>query len=284
MELLDDMVSEGEIRDNRERYAPALLALSELDDPEVREFLDDCATVLPVLRMRYLSDQTDLISVDDLSQRSDLPRERFARGLFYLNANCTVLAGSKSMGAETLAEVLPAEEVLTLRTMDDVFKELRGFRALRVGWGGFPQSDVRSVPVPSPSNQVKEELPWLKQLPLDLQTLLAEIYAAQRVGLRSLAVMGVRAAIDMTCNHLVGDAGGFEAKLNKLKSEGHVSESQRQTLHAVVQLGHAAAHRGHLPNAEDVDDVLDILERALKSQYVDPHTTQRLRQSTPPRV
>lgn len=282
LESIDAMVGDGAIRESNGRYSPALLSLSELDDPGVDALLADCALVLSALRDRYLQDQANLIAVDDLSQLAEMPRERFMRALVFLQESSSVLSGSQGVGDEPLAKVIPDEKVLRLKSMDNVLGELRNFRKLGPGWTLPPRLDVESETTPSAIDQVRE--PWLKHLPQDLQTLLAETYGARRAGFLTLATTGARAAVDMVCSQLVGDGpDGFFGKLNRLKTAGHISESQRETLHAVVDLGHAAAHRGHLPLTEDVDAVLDILERALKAQYVDPHTTKRLKQVTPPR-
>lgn len=282
LKLLDEMVNQDEIRDRQDRYSPALLALSTLQDSEVQRFLDDCNLVVGMLRDRYLENQSDMVSAVELAERSGGPRDSFMRALAYLNENSSLLAGSQGVDGEPLAKVLPSEKALVLKDVSGVLTELRHFRALRAA----PPLPPRELPPGSdvsPASRTEQERPWLGHLPADLQALLPEIYAAHSIGLRSLVAMGVRAAVDMTCNHLVGDLGGFDVKLEKLRGLGHISERQQQTLHAVVQLGHASAHRGHVPGIEDAKDALDILERALKAEYVDPHTTQRLKKATPAR-
>jgi len=172
--------------------------------------------------------------------------------------------------------------VLELKTVQNVLTELQHYRSLRASWTGLPLESAAAAPS-SPAHAVLEQRQWLQQLPEDARALLVETYAAEKAGLRALVVMGVRAAIDMTCNHLVGDVGGFDKKLDALRDSALVSEAQRHALGAVVQVGHASAHRGHIPDVGDVNDVLDILERMLKAHYVDPHTAARLRQATPAR-
>jgi hypothetical protein len=281
LSVLDEMVRRGSIRDLQGFYSPVLLALSQLDSvPEVRQLFDDCGVVVRALRERYFENQVDLIATEDLAQRASLPVDRFRRALFYLNDSVPLLAGSSGSVDSPMQMALPAEKLLQLKSVRDVLAEVRRYGELSARWA-FP--DPTLGPEGAPVQAVRQARQWLQHLPSDLQALLAEVYAAQESQLWILAVMGVRAAIDMTCNQLVGDVGGFDQKLQKLRSSGHVSEKQLEVLQAVVELGHASSHRGHVPAADDVGDVLDILERLLKAQYIDPRTKERLVQTTPPR-
>jgi Domain of unknown function (DUF4145) len=280
---LDEMVATDDIRDNQGFYSATLLALSELSaDLEVRQLLDDCGVVLQALGERYLDNQVDLIATDQLAKLAGLERGRFDRALTYLNENVSLLGGAQQGTEGPLQMVLPAEKVLDWKTVHDVLAELREYRRLRSSWTGLPLESAAAEPS-TPAYAVIEERKWLQYLPDDVRAVLAETYAAQRIDLRALVLMGVRAAIDMTCNHLVGDLGNFDKKLAALRSSGFISDMQWRALGAVVQMGHASAHRGHVPDVGDVSDGLDILERMLKVHYVDPRTAERLLQATPPR-
>jgi hypothetical protein len=283
LRTLDDMVTGDEIRDRQGFYSAALLALSELPpDPEVRRLLDDCDIVLRVLRDRYLENQTDLIASETLATQAGLPRDRFDRALNYLHESISLLGGSQQGSEGPLQMVLPAEKVVELKTVNHVLAELREYRKMRASWTGLPLQSAAAAP-DTPAHAIIETRQWLQDLPEDVRAVLVETYAAQGIGLRALVLMGVRAAIDMTCNHLVGDLNQFDKKLAALRAQGFISDTQLQALEAVVQLGHASAHRGHIPQTGDVSDVLEILERVLKAHYVDPRTAERLRQATPPR-
>jgi hypothetical protein len=49
-----------------------------------------------------------------------------------------------------------------------------------------------------------------------------------------------------------GDQGAFGKNLTAFKDTGHVSDKQAEQLKAILEVGHAAIHRGHLPDASDV--------------------------------
>jgi hypothetical protein len=124
---------------------------------------------------------------------------------------------------------------------------------------------------------------WFGDLPADLAALLDEAYAALAADSRRLAVMGVRAAIDMVLSNKVGDRGSFFDKLTELERQGFVSRASREQLAAVLDVGHAAAHRGHTPSVEDLEHVMDIIENLLMGAYQLTDVAAELRRNTPRR-
>jgi hypothetical protein len=123
---------------------------------------------------------------------------------------------------------------------------------------------------------------WLKRLPEDVQALMQEVYAALQADSRRLAMMGARAVLDVFIVSKVGDVGSFQKKLDALQQEGYVSSRNRKVLEAALDVGSAAAHRGHQPDVEEVNQVIDIVENVLHADLLEPSADQ-LKQSTPPR-
>ena len=284
IETIDAMVMGGEIREYQERYRPALLALTTLTDHEVLAFLGDCDAVFSALRARYLVNYVDPIAVDELAAQSGMDAGRFRRALGLLNEDVSVIAVSQGNHCDPDHKVSPAERVLTLRSFANAVFELQGLQSAFGGGKYFFNATSEELLGPVTAKMTTNSSPrWIVELPDDLGALLNEIHKARLEGLLALPVMGVRAAIDMACSNLVGDIGGFEAKLKELAKLGHVSEAQRRTLSAVIDLGHASAHRGHIPDSKDVDAIIDILERLLKSLYLDSETVDRLKLNTPSR-
>jgi hypothetical protein len=123
---------------------------------------------------------------------------------------------------------------------------------------------------------------WIKDLPVDFQSLIREIYAALHANSKCLALMGTRALVDLFMNTTIGDIGGFQRKLEKLVEDGYLGEKNKEILEAALDAGHAATHRAHNPTAEDVNLVFDIVENliqhlALKKKSADlkKHTPKR---------
>ena len=83
-------------------------------------------------------------------------------------------------------------------------------------------------------------------------------------------MMGARTLVDMVILEKVGDVGTFKDKLKALEKAGYVSSQGREVLYAALDLGSAAAHRGHAPTETEVQSVMDIVENMLQAVYVFP--------------
>lgn len=82
----------------------------------------------------------------------------------------------------------------------------------------------------------------------------------------------------------VGPNGGFQERMDRLVKAGHISPRNRSVLDAVLEAGHAAAHRGYEPSEIDLGRVLDIVENVLQSLYVLDEYGGELGKATPPRA
>jgi hypothetical protein len=120
-------------------------------------------------------------------------------------------------------------------------------------------------------------------LPDDLRSLLVEVYIALSSESPRLALMGVRTMVDIVALHKVGDVGGFAQKMKALREAGVIAVQQEKLLSAVLEAGHAAAHRGHVPSAKLLNSAMDITENLLQVVYVLDEAAEELRKSTPRR-
>ena len=124
---------------------------------------------------------------------------------------------------------------------------------------------------------------WFHALRPELVALLNEVYAALATDSPRLAAMGLRAAMDMVLSDTVGDEEkNFFKKLDKLEAQGLVGKTNRDQLAAALDVGHAAAHRGYAPPADDLGRVVDILENLLVAAYR-LKDAPRLKKNTPRR-
>lgn len=124
---------------------------------------------------------------------------------------------------------------------------------------------------------------WKDRLDKAQQSLLQEIYAALHADSPTLATMGARALVDMVMNDEVGDIGGFAAKMKEMKTSGVISQRNADTLEAALDAGHAAAHRGHRPHLDQVEQVMDIVENLLHTTIL-KNAASILKASTPKRA
>lgn len=170
-------------------------------------------------------------------------------------------------------------DVLQCRGCEEVVLR-RTFHYLEAS--GYPPGcwDVRYFP-PAISRKSPE---WHEKLPEEFRSLLYELYRSlDGEGLR-LPLVGARTLVDMLMLEKVGDIGGFKVKLKKLEEAGYVSSHGREVLEAALEMGSAAAHRGHAASVSEVQAVMDIVENMLQAVYVFPEVAQRLKDATPPRV
>lgn len=140
------------------------------------------------------------------------------------------------------------------------------------------ESDFRYFPP-----RIYRKIPdWAAQLPEDWRSLMREIYDAIATNSFRLAVMGARTLIDLYLTEAIANHGGFDARLDRLVKEGHLGKKARDTLEAALDAGSAAAHRGHKPDIDDLNAVLDITEHLLQS-HVLKDAGAVLKASTPQR-
>lgn len=95
-------------------------------------------------------------------------------------------------------------------------------------------------------------------------------------------MMGARTTVDMYMSHTVGDTGGFAQRLAKLVADGHLSKLDSDTLNAVLEAGHAAAHRGYQPTSKEMGHVMDIVENLIQKLAL-TKSAAALAKRTPPR-
>ncbi|MGH7075305.1 MAG: DUF4145 domain-containing protein [Stellaceae bacterium] len=152
----------------------------------------------------------------------------------------------------------------------------------------------RDLYPPTPSRKMPE---WgvdaylgLKNEDLWVVKLHADIYAAVGMEAFALAAMGTRAIVDFAVTSTAGEEGTFKDKLNRMRKQHPITETQVEVIYAAFDAGSAAAHRGYSPTREEVFTLLDITESLLQQLYIDPVRQRRqaqaaeaLKSKTPPR-
>lgn len=185
--------------------------------------------------------------------------------------------------------VIVNEHVFDHSSFDDCIQELRQVQL--TGLHAVPNSfrissaliDGPDTPTAAPLSAFVEPS-WFDKLPLHAQALMREIHTASHSGLVALTAMGIRAVIDVVADDLLGAAGwGFDRKLNALSDAGKLTPIQHEALGAVVEVGHAAAHRAHVPSERDVLMMFEVLHHVLCSAYGLQNTPSELKARTPPK-
>lgn len=118
----------------------------------------------------------------------------------------------------------------------------------------------------------------------EIRNLFREVYSAIFTGCNRLALMGMRAIVDVALTDKVTDIGGFSQKLDRAIKDGWIAKKSADVLLAAINAGNAAAHRGYNPEQSELNDVLDIVEHLVQALYVLEGTAAKLAKKTPPRV
>lgn len=126
---------------------------------------------------------------------------------------------------------------------------------------------------------------WLTEDP-DLDDyigLFQEIYTALHADSRRLAIMGARAVFDLAASRMLGaDPGSFSAGMQKLVDDKRLTEDERRLIDTAFDAGSAAMHRSHQPEVDDVNTVIDILERMVHAEVL-AKKAKTLHDATPKR-
>jgi len=118
----------------------------------------------------------------------------------------------------------------------------------------------------------------------DLKGLLDEVYSAANDEQSRLLSMGVRTVLDhVMIRMLGGDFGSFADKLEMMAEQGHVTETQRQDLMIVIDVGSASSHRSFKPPRELLKEMLHVMESIIRRHYVTGPMLATAKQLIPPR-
>ena len=89
--------------------------------------------------------------------------------------------------------------------------------------------------------------------------------------------------MDHVTTLMVGDRGNFAVALEALRRRGKVGAEEKRFLKTAFDACSAAGHRGFRPSVDDVNHILDIVERLVQSHFFLKDAARELAQRTPPR-
>lgn len=153
----------------------------------------------------------------------------------------------------------------------------------RVDWCSEDDRQEHYRPIYFPPRVSRRKPDWLARGEAPgYHGILEEVYAALHADSRRLALMGARSAIDTAIAKRIGDQGSFTQGLNALQQANLLSKQERPLIEAAFDAGSAAMHRGHQPTIEDLNTVMDIVERVIHSEVLESKVKD-LAASTPKR-
>lgn len=277
LKAIDRLVDVGYIRKDRlgdkECYDPSLTALAELRaQPLIAEVFSTAEAMWRCFQAHYRESIDVPITLKAVADTIGKPVDHVTLVHAYMREwwhtpYCVT-------PADTLYQsVKVSEKVFEHPSFEGCIEELQRLRlkGLSTQAHGFKwpalAGDVASA---SPASLVPPfiEPSWFAKSPPHAQALLREMHTARHMGLLALAAMGVRAVIDVVADDLLGVAGqGFKQKLEALRKAGHFTETEHDAIAAVVDVGHAAAHRAHVPSEADVRLMNDALDHMMFKAY-----------------
>lgn len=125
---------------------------------------------------------------------------------------------------------------------------------------------------------------WSRDVPIQLQSLITEVYAALADDSRKLAVMGARTILDIVMTQKVGRLGTFQSRLEALEAKGFIGKANREILRATLDARSASAQRAYAPTSDIVNKIMDIIENLLQAVYILPKSLKKIRRGTPQRT
>ncbi len=274
----------GYLRRENDKYWVSLTALAQIEHEAAKRLVDRAEQLFEVLKSYYKENQKDFVVLSELAHRAAMDLEAVKECLSYMIEGSWWGGHSNDFFSTDNPQVKPSEAILKYRSFNDVLNQLREWQAQRVQDRKYLTFRRRPPVTSTGRGPVQRAKPvWYVNLPEDVQNLLDEVYLGVGMNMRALPSMGLRTIIDMVCNDLVGDIGGFGEKLDALEKRGYVNAREHGLLKIAVDVGNASAHRGHNPNMEDLNTLLDIVEYLLQGIYVLSPASERLKDNTPRR-
>jgi hypothetical protein len=118
-----------------------------------------------------------------------------------------------------------------------------------------------------------------------IRQIMREIYIALNHEAYNLACTGLRTVIDCVFRNKIGtevrEKAGLKEKLDAMVNAGMLTMAKAEIVDAVIQAGHASAHRGFTPPREILDQALQITEHLLQEIYIHPRCARAIKEGIP---
>lgn len=269
-----------------QEYRLTVLGLRELNSSESIRVLEMGSKMLSLFRKHYKRKETrrSKLLLNDIAHQLGVDRQELDFAMLLLADVLSLTSSARSTNLrDEDAYVIPSESVFDYPDMARVLNLYEGYRNQAISsTSDLPRAPPDAAPVETLENTIfGEEL--LEAVPGKFHALLREIDFAYVNGLMSLSVSGLRTVIDEFAVEQVGDVGGFQRKIEVMAEKKLLNTNQVEILSAALEVGHAAAHRMHVPSKQECGQVVDVVVHMLREVYVLRVGAQKLRGSAPPR-
>ena len=164
-----------------------------------------------------------------------------------------------------------AESLWTVMNISEKVYQCKGCERIRIFYvEDIPSKDPEYVPkeYQLPKKLKHSQPNWFKDIHIDYFELLGEIYSnLNNENYISFAIC-CRTLVDTILTDKIGDIGGFERKLNEYKSQDFITNTQKEILKFLINVGNASAHRAYKPSEDIATTLLETVEYILKQEVL----------------
>lgn len=123
----------------------------------------------------------------------------------------------------------------------------------------------------------QNEISSISALGEQLDAAFEELYGALNNDLYMLAGIGIRTCFDIAASLLGIDPSiTFKEKLTELVDNGYIGIVDRSHLEVLIDAGNASAHRGWIPDSNELSALMDVLENFIEEAFIKPAKRKRL--------
>ena len=139
-----------------------------------------------------------------------------------------------------------------------------------------------------PSSETFQPPAWLSKLESvdgQLFQIFNEMYSSYNSSHFILSSIGLRTIFDRTAELLQIHPGlSLGEKVEKLKLDGFIGETEALVLTSVINAGNAAAHRGWSPNKSEFEQMLEALESFVQRTLLGKKSLEHITEKIPPKA
>ena len=147
----------------------------------------------------------------------------------------------------------------------------------------YPPHTFRKEPVWLYTVKTSDDSFFVTELSEPITNLFKEVYIALQNSAPQLAVLGIRALLEAVMIDKVDDNGDFTKNLEAFEKGGFISAKQKEVIKPIIEVGHAAMHRGYKPQVDEVAQIMDVTENIIETIYINANRLSNIVKSIPHR-
>ncbi|MDP9768035.1 UNVERIFIED_ORG: hypothetical protein J2S99_001401 [Atlantibacter hermannii] len=168
--------------------------------------------------------------------------------------------------------------------INENFSEHTTHKYINGEWADVPIDMVTTYP-PVESSKIPIWISKLESVDGQLFHIFNEIYFSYSADNFTLASIGLRTIFDRTTEILQIHPGlRLNEKVEKLKSEGFIGDTESKVLSSVIDAGSAAAHRSWSPKKVEFEQLLEVIESFVQRTVLGKKSLAHITEKIPERV